>query len=100
MWCCQNDRGFVIFFSCFVAFRWSHGVSFSSLRESPSLRQYSLSACAVCNPLSSSLHVVLMVRVFMSMLLGVNAVMACQAIANIVKSSLGPVGLDKVRIFL
>ncbi len=28
----------------------------------------------------------------------VNAVMACQAIANIVKSSLGPVGLDKVRI--
>jgi chaperonin GroEL (HSP60 family) len=26
--------------------------------------------------------------------------MACQAIANIVKSSLGPVGLDKVRIFL
>ena len=25
------------------------------------------------------------------------AVMACQAIANIVKTSLGPVGLDKVR---
>jgi hypothetical protein len=51
-------------------------------------------------PLSSSLHAVLMVRIFMSMLLDVNAVMACQAIANIVKSSLGPVGLDKVRIFL
>jgi hypothetical protein len=27
-------------------------------------------------------------------------VMACQAIANIVKSSLGPVGLDKVRIIM
>jgi hypothetical protein len=50
--------------------------------------------------LSSSLHAVLMISIFMSMLLGVNAVMACQAIANIVKSSLGPVGLDKVRIFL
>lgn len=26
--------------------------------------------------------------------------MACQAIANIVKTSLGPVGLDKVRVFV
>jgi hypothetical protein len=51
-------------------------------------------------PLSPSLHAVLLIRIFMSMLLDVNAVMACQAIANIVKSSLGPVGLDKVRIFL
>lgn len=25
--------------------------------------------------------------------------MACQAIANIVKTSLGPVGLDKVRLY-
>lgn len=28
------------------------------------------------------------------------AVVACQAVANIVKSSLGPVGLDKVNTFL
>jgi chaperonin GroEL (HSP60 family) len=49
-------------------------------------------------PLSSSLHAVLMIRIFMSMLLDVNAVMACQAIANIVKSSLGPVGLDKMLV--
>jgi chaperonin GroEL (HSP60 family) len=34
------------------------------------------------------------------MLLDVNAVMACQAIANIVKSSLGPVGLDKMLMIL
>jgi chaperonin GroEL (HSP60 family) len=49
-------------------------------------------------PLSPSLHAVLIKRIFMSMLLDVNAVMACQAIANIVKSSLGPVGLDKMLV--
>jgi chaperonin GroEL (HSP60 family) len=32
-------------------------------------------------------------------LLWLVAVVACQAVANIVKSSLGPVGLDKVRAF-
>lgn len=28
----------------------------------------------------------------------IGAVVACQAVANIVKSSLGPVGLDKVSV--
>lgn len=39
-------------------------------------------------------------RIFHALLrfVDVSAVVACQAVANIVKSSLGPVGLDKVSI--
>jgi hypothetical protein len=64
-----------------------------------------LVVCVVFSPLFSCFHGAVLDALLADTLRNwgsfvVNAVMACQAIANIVKSSLGPVGLDKVRIIM
>jgi chaperonin GroEL (HSP60 family) len=62
-----------------------------------------LVVCVVFSPLFSCFHGAVLDALLADTLRNwgsfvVNAVMACQAIANIVKSSLGPVGLDKMLV--